>query len=71
VALALEQQLDAVVGQAFLVHALVGTRLLEQIHRHLLQHAGADAAQHIVGAALLDDDVVDARLVEQLPQQQT
>jgi hypothetical protein len=39
---------------------------VEQVDRHLLQHAGADAAQHVVGAALLDDDVVDAGAVQQL-----
>ena len=56
--------------QTFFIHALVSTGLLEQIHRHLLQHACADTAQHIVSAALLDDDVVNACLVKQLAQQQ-
>ena len=70
VALALEQQLDTVMGQAFLIHAGVGTRRLEQVHRDLFKHAGANAAQHVVGAALLEDDVVDASLVQQLAQKQ-
>ena len=36
----------------------------------LLEHAGADAAEHVVGAALLDDDGVDAGLVQQRAEQQ-
>ena len=37
---------------------------------HLLEHAGADAAEHVVGAALLEDDGVDAGLVQQRAEQQ-
>ena len=70
VALAAEGQLDAIVHQALAVHALAHARLVEQVDADLLQHAGADAAEHVVGAALLEHDVVDAGLVQQLAEQQ-
>ena len=44
--------------------------LVEQVDRDLLEHAGADAAEHVVGAALLEDDVVDAGLGQQGAEQQ-
>jgi len=40
-------------------------RLVEQVDADLLEHPGADAREHVVAAALLEDDVVDARLVQQ------
>ena len=70
-ALALEQQLDAVVGQPFGMGTGPDTGLVQQVHADLLQHASADAAQHVVGAALFDDDGVNAGFVEQLAEQQT
>ena len=70
VALALEQQLDAVMRQAIGMGAGAHACLVQQVHADLLQHPGADAAEHVVGAALLDDDGVNARLVEQLTEQQ-
>ena len=70
VALALEQQLKAVVRQAFGMGAGAHARLVQQVHGDLLQHACADAAQHVAGAALLDDDGVDTRLVQQCAEQQ-
>ncbi len=66
---ALEQQLDALVRQAFGPGPCIDTRACQQIHRHLLEHAGADAAQHVVAALAFDDDVVDARLEKQLTEQ--
>ena len=71
VALALEQQLDAVVWQAFGMRACTHASLVQQVHADLLQNPRADAAEHVVGAALLNDDGVDARSVEQLTEQQT
>ena len=68
--LAAEGQPDAIVHQALAVHALAHARLVEQVDADLLQHAGADTAEHIVGAALLEHDVVDAGLVQQLAEQQ-
>ena len=53
-ALAAEAQLHAVVRQAFGVHARAHAELVEQVDRHLLEHAGADAAEHVFAAALLE-----------------
>ena len=41
-----EGQLDALVGQALGVHALVHAGLAQQVDHALLQHAGADATHH-------------------------
>ena len=38
--------------------------------RDLLEHAGADAAEHVVAGLALEDDGVDAGLVQQLAEQQ-
>ena len=59
-ALAFEQQFDAVVWQAFGMGACAHASLVEQVHADLLQHPRADAAEHVVGAALLDNDGVNA-----------
>ena len=71
VALAANHQLKAGVAQAFLVHALPHACFVEQIGGHLLQHASPDTRQHIVRGLALDNDGVDTRLVQQLPEQQT
>jgi len=39
---------------------------IEQRHRALLQHAGADAAEDVFPRALLEDDAVDAGKVKEL-----
>jgi len=70
VALAIEAHVEAVVRQALGVHALADASLVEQVDADLLQHTGADAREHVVAAALLEDDVVDARLVQQGAQDQ-
>ena len=67
----LDADLDAVVHQAFALHTRADARLLEQIDRALLDHAGADAAQHVARRVPLEDDVVDAVLMQQLAQQQS
>ena len=61
---------DAGVGQAFAVHPRAGTGGVEQVDGHLLEHAGADPAEHVVGRALLEDDGVDPGLGEQRGEQQ-
>ena len=66
VATALKQHVKAAVHQALAVHARAHARFVEQVHRHLFQHAGADAAQYVVGALTLDDHGGDSRLVQQL-----
>ena len=70
VARAVEAELDAAVRQALGVHPRAGAGGVEQVDRHLLEHAGADPAEHVVGAALLDDDGVDAGPVQQGAEQE-
>ena len=52
------------------MHALAHAGFVHQVDGDLLENAGADPAEHIVGALPLEDDGVDAGLVKQLAQQQ-
>ena len=65
-----ETQLDALVHEPLAVQACPDARLVEQIDGGLLEHAGTDAPEHVGGALTFDDHVVDARLVQQLREQQ-
>ena len=62
--------LEARVRQALLAQPGVDAGLGQQVHGGLRQHAGADAAEHVFGAALLDDDVGDTVPVQQGAEQQ-
>ncbi len=64
-------ELDALMHQAFGMRPRAGADLVEQRDGSLLQEAGADAAQHVVRALPLQNDIVDAVLVQQLPKQQS
>ena len=44
--------------------------LVEHRDGALFEYAGANATEHVIGSALLDNDVVDAGAVQQLPEQQ-
>ena len=68
---AAEGELDPVMDQALAVRARAGADLIEQRHRAFFEQAGADAAEHIVRRLALQDDVVNAVAVQQLPQQQS
>ena len=68
--LAVERELDAVVRQAFGVAAGIHARLTQQRHGAGLEHAGADAAEHVVGGLPLQDHRVDAGAMQQLAEQQ-
>ena len=70
VACAFEKQIKARVHQAFLFEALVHTRLRQHVQGHLLKHTGSNSTQYILWALTLQNDGVDARFVQQLPQQQ-
>ena len=70
VARAVESELDALVHEPFAVHARADAGPVEQVDRRLLEHAGADAAEHVGRALPLEDHVVDAGPVQQLRQQQ-
>jgi hypothetical protein len=67
---AVEGEFGAVVDQPFRVQPFADAGLAQQLHGGVLQHAGADAAEHVLAGALLEDDVVDAGLVQQLAEQQ-
>jgi hypothetical protein len=65
-----ERDLDAAVHQAFGVEPAPDAGLVEKLHRALLEHAGANAAEHMLAAAPFQHDRVDAGALEQLRQQQ-
>ena len=71
VALAARRDLDAVVDEAFAVQAAGHVGGLNRLDRPLLEHAGADAAEHVVGGVPLEDHVVDARAGEKLAEQES
>ena len=56
--------------QAFRLHARANTRLLQKLRRGLFNHAGANAPQHVICAALFKNNSVYPRLVQQLAKQQ-
>ncbi len=70
VQLVVEGELGTAVAQSFALEAYADAGVLQQLHRRLLKHAGADARQHVVGRALLEDHVVDPGFMQQLPEQQ-
>ena len=59
----------AVVAETLRIHSAVNAGLSHEIDETALQDACAYASENIRGAAALDDDVVDPRLVEQLTKQ--
>ena len=65
VALPVEAQLDAVVAQPLAVHALPGAGRAQHVDRALLQDPGALALLDVGAVAALQDDRVDAGVVEQ------
>jgi len=65
-----ESQFDTFVNLPLSVHALGHPRLTQQIDHTLLQYPGADAPEYVLGRLPFDDDVGDASVVQQLPQQQ-
>ena len=67
---AAEAEIDAVVEHAFALHARADAGLDQQVARPLLDQAGADAALDIVAAAVLQDDGLDAREVQEMRQHQ-
>jgi hypothetical protein len=56
--------------QAFRPQARTNAGLIQKCRRGLFNHAGANAAQHVIRAALFQNDRVNAGLMQQLPKQQ-
>ena len=46
--------------QAIIEHAFAGFGLIKQVNRALLQHAGTNAASHVLATLPLQNDVIDA-----------
>ena len=67
---AAEGQVDAVVTHALAREPIADTDLPHQIDRALLEHARAHAFDHVLPAAVLDDDGVDALEMKELPEHQ-
>ncbi len=65
---ALEREIQAFVAHAFAREALADADLRHEIDRALLEDARAHALDHVLLAAVLDDDRVDALPVEQVPE---
>ena len=62
---------EALVDLPFAVHPLADLRLAHECGEAVLQHAGPNAAEHVVAAVLLENHGVDALQMEQLGQQQS
>ena len=56
----------AVVDLALGIHPSADPRVAEDADRTPLQHAGADAAEHVLAALAFEDDALDAGPVEQV-----
>jgi hypothetical protein len=69
-ALAVEAQFDAVMHQPFGMQPPGDPGSVQQFDRAVLQHAGADAAKHVGGAAALQDDGLDTVIFQKAAKQQ-
>ena len=58
------------VHQPLGVQARAHAGFVEHRDGALFENAGANAAEHVLGRALLENDVVDAGALQQLPEQQ-
>ena len=70
VAPAAPEHLEAAVHEPLAVHARADADLVQEVDAHLLEHAGADAAEHVLAGLPLEDHRVDAGLRQELPEQQ-
>jgi hypothetical protein len=52
------------------VHARADVGFVEQIHRALLDDAGANAAKHVLAGLSFENHIVDAVFVQELTEQQ-
>ena len=57
--------------KAVCMHARADAGLVEQVDRDLFDDAGAHAAKNVFVGLPLEDDVVDAMLVQELTEQQS
>ena len=69
--LTVQRQLEAIMHQAFGIHALAHARLAQQVDHALFQHPGADTALYVVGTLALQDQGLDTGVVQQLAEQES
>jgi hypothetical protein len=67
----LEADVKALVTQAAALQACVHTHRLEEVDGPLLEDAGPHAIDHVVAAAVFDDDGIDTVDVEKMAQQES
>jgi hypothetical protein len=67
---AAEAQFDPAVLEAFALKPLPDARLDEEVDGTLLQYARAHPVLDVVAVAILDDDRIDPRAMQQMRQQQ-
>ena len=65
-----KRDVNAVVPHAFAHQPLADARVAEQVHRPLLEDAGADPIDHVFPGPVLDDDGIDSRTPEQVSEHQ-
>ena len=65
-----EAQIDALVPHAFAAQTIADPRVVHQIDRSLLEHAGAHALDDILLTAVFDDDGVDTGQMKQVTEHQ-
>ncbi len=65
-----EAQLNPMVYQSLPAHAVADSGRVQQVHRALLEHSGADSLLDVLAALGLDDHRIDAFEVEQVRKQQ-
>ena len=68
--MAAPEHLEAAVYEPLTVHARADADFVQEVDAHLLEHAGADAGEHVRAALAFDDHRVDPGLRQQLPEQQ-
>jgi hypothetical protein len=64
-----EGDLESAVGKTFGLQAIGNPRLREKVGRAGLEHAGSYARENVLPASALEDQGVDARPVQELPEQ--
>jgi hypothetical protein len=67
----IERQGKSVMREALLMHSKGRTRPFKKLDSPLLQNAGADSTKDVVLAHSVQDNVVDARLCQELSQQKS
>ena len=66
---AFNANLRSVMHEAVAVHAGADARLVEEVDCDLLDHAGADAAEHMLAGVSLDNNIVNSVVMQELTEQ--